>query len=410
MESKVASSPGLAPLGARARFPALRESGNAVFFDNAAGAQVPDEVFEAIREHLLRHNVQRGGRYQRSRDVDRMLGDSRGAIAAFLNADVPEEIIFGLNSTTLIRTIAAGLHPLLKSGDEVVVTQLDHEANIGPWLRLETDGIRPRFWKVRNPGARLEIEDLKELLEGGRVRLVALPLASNAVGTVVDVARASRLARKAGAYTFVDAVHFAPHGRIDVQELGADFLAFSGYKIFGPHVGFLWGRRKLLRELAPAREFFIPAEPPAAFESGTQIYEAIAGMGAAIRYLASLDPGGSLRVAMERIRAYERDLSAEVLRELKEVPGLSILGESDPSRLPERVPTFSFTIRGAAPARVVEHLAAQGIQARDGHMYAPRLLTACGIDTAEGVVRVSLCHYNTLEEIRTLGRALRAFR
>jgi len=398
---------GQVSLGAavRERFPALREAGDAIFFDNAAGAQVPDEVVDALREHLVERNVQRGGRYERSEEVDRMIAGARDALRGFLNAEVPEEIVFGLNATHLTRTVARCMRDLLRRGDEVVVTQLDHEANVGPWLRLEEQGIRVRTWSVRNPGARLDVEDLRPLLDTGRVRLVALPLASNATGSIVDVPRAARLARKAGALTFVDAVHYGPHGRVDVQELGADFLVFSGYKIFGPHMGFLWGRGSGLRELAPEREFFIPAEPPYGFEPGTQTYEGIAGMTGALSYLASLDPEGG---TMDRIRAYERTLSEALLRELAAIPGLSILGEGDPARSSERVPTVCFTMPRTEPSRVVEHLASRGIQARDGHMYAPRLLDACGIDTAAGVVRVSLCHYNTLEEIGRLGEALRA--
>lgn len=392
----------------RPRFPALRDAPGTVFFDNAAGAQVPEEVVDAIREHLLRRNVQRGGRYERSRAVDRMLGEARETIASFLNAESPQEIAFGINSTTLIRTVADSIRPLLRAGDELVVTELDHEANIGPWLRLETSGVEARFWKIRNPGARLETEDLEELLRSGRVRLVAMPLASNATGSIADVAAASRLARKAGATTFVDAVHFAPHGRIDVQALGADFLAFSGYKIFGPHVGFLWGRLNALRELKPAREFFISADPPHSFEAGTQSYEGIAGMLGAMRYLTSLDADGSLPRAMDRIRSDERGLSEALLTALADVRGLTILGESDPARVDARVPTVSFAISGFDPARIVEHLAASGIQARDGHLYAPRLLEASGIDPKTGLARVSLCHYNTREEIRKLRDALHA--
>jgi len=408
----LASEPGLRverrPLSdrVRARFPALRDAPGTVFFDNAAGAQVPEEVVDAIREHLLLRNVQRGGRYDRSRAVDAMVEEARGRVASFLNAESPEEISFGINSTSLIRMIADSIRPQFRAGDEVVVTELDHEANIGPWLRLEAFGVKARFWKIRNPGARLETGDLEDLLRSGRVRLVAMPLASNATGGVVDVAAASRLAREAGATTFVDAVHFAPHGRIDVRALGADFLAFSGYKIFGPHIGFLWGRLDALRALKPAREFFIPADPPYAFEAGTQAYEGIAGMLGALRYLASLDAEGSLPRAMDRIRSDERGLSEALLAALADVRGLTILGESDPGRAEARVPTVSFAIPGFDPARIVEHLASRGIQARDGHLYAPRLLEASGIDPKTGLARVSLCHYNTREEIGKLREAL----
>ena len=394
----------------RERFPALarRHNGAPVaYFDGPGGTQVPREVADAVVDYLLHHNANTHWAYPTSGETDVALAAARAAVADYLNG-APDEVAFGANMTTLTFHLARALGRRWGAGDEVVVTELDHEANIGPWLRLEASGVKARFWKIRNPGARLETRDLEELLRSGRVRLVAMPLASNATGGVVDVAAASRLARKAGATTFVDAVHFAPHGRIDVQELGADFLAFSGYKIFGPHMGFLWGRLDALRELKPAREFFIPADPPYAFEAGTQTYEGIAGMLGAMRYLASLDAEGSLPRAMDRIRSDERGLSEALLTALAVVRGLTILGESDPGRAEARVPTVSFAISGFDPARIVEHLASRGIQARDGHLYAPRLLEASGIDPKTGLARVSLCHYNTREEIEKLREALHA--
>jgi cysteine desulfurase family protein (TIGR01976 family) len=393
----------------RARFPALRAAGDGIVYaDNAAGAQVPDEVIEAVRGHLTDRNAQRGGRYAESESVDRMIHEARESLAEFVNAEAPEEIVFGLNATGLIRTVAEAVRPLLRPGDEVVVSELDHEANVGPWLRLGSSGVVPEPWEVRGPEARLDLDELTHLLSGGRVRLVALPLASNATGRIVDVARAAALARAAGALTFVDSVHFAPHGRIDARALGVDFLAFSGYKIFGPHTGFLWGRGKILASLLPAREFFIPPDPPHAYEAGTQNYEGIAGLAGAMRYLRSLDPEQSLGAAMDRIRAYERGLAAELVRGLAQVPGLTILGDPDPANANERVPTVSFQIQGIPAARIVESLASRGIHARDGHMYAPRLLRAAGFDPEEGVARVSLCHYNTPVEIDRILEAVRA--
>ncbi|HSQ60365.1 MAG TPA: cysteine desulfurase-like protein [Acidobacteriota bacterium] len=416
------------PALARRRFAALRDPSAPVFFDNAAGAQVPDEVVAAVREHLERRNVQRGGRYDRSRAVDATILAARRRLAAFLNAAAPEEIVFGLNSTSLMRTVAEAIRPRLSPGDRVVVTELDHEANVGPWLRLERSGVEPLWWRVRGGAeARLELEDLEALLREGRVRLVALPLASNTSGRIVEVAAAARLARAHGAWTFVDAVHFGPHGPIDAAALGADFLAFSGYKIFGPHAGFLWGRREILDSLEPAREPFIPPTAPHAYEGGTQNFEGIAGLSGAMHYLASAgadeapepfdaercEPadaaalGGALRRAMTRVRAYETELGARLLQALVSVPGVSILGDPDPARVASRVPTVSFTISGETPAAVVDRLAAAGIQSREGHMYAPRLLRAAGFDPAAGVARVSLCHYNTVEEIDRLAAALR---
>lgn len=387
----------------RARFPALREAGaREVFFDNAAGAQVPDEVIEAMQRHLVHRAVNRGGRFQRSLEVDRQIADARETVTAFLNAASPDEIVFGLNSTTLIRTVAEAARPLFAPGDHVIVTRLDHEANVGPWVRLEKDGVVPVFWDVRGPEARLDLDDLRARLREakGRARIVAMPLASNAIGRIVDVAAAARVAHDAGAMVFVDAVHFAPHGPIDVRALGADFLAFSGYKIFGPHGGFLWGRAESFRRLTPVHDFFIPAEAPYGFEGGTQSFEAMAGTAAALRYV--------MEVGAVRIRAYEMELAVALLETMRRVPGLSILGDADPSRVEARVPTVAFTVEGKSPAAIVERLAQRGIHARDGHMYAPRLIEAAGLDPASGVARVSLCHYNTRAEIERLGETLRS--
>lgn len=415
---------------ARRRFPALRAPGAPIFFDNAAGAQVPDEVVAAMREHLETRNVQRGGRYDRSRAVDAVIAATRRRLAAFLNAPSPEEIYFGQNSTSVMRAAAEAIRPALKPGDRVVVTELDHEANIGPWLRLERSGAEPRWWKTRGGAeGRVELDDLATILREGRVRLVALPLASNASGRLVDVAAAARLAREHGAWTFVDAVHYGPHGPIDVQALGADFLAFSGYKIFGPHIGFLWGRRELLNSLEPPREFFIPATTPYAFEAGTQNFEGMAGLSGAMHYLATAEAeaapplpsidrcddaeAAALRAAlagsMSRIRAYEIGLSSRLLEALQGLPGLSILGDPDPARAATRLPTVTFSLAGKTAAAVVDHLAAHGIQSREGHMYAPRLLRAAGFDADAGMARVSLCHYNTDEEIARFAEAARLF-
>jgi cysteine desulfurase family protein (TIGR01976 family) len=423
----VADTPFLAAT-ARRRFAALRAPDAPVFFDNAAGAQVPDEVVAAVRAHLEGRNVQRGGRYDRSRAVDAVILATRRRLAAFLGAGAPEEIVFGLNATSLTRIAADAVRSKLRPGDRVVVTQLDHESNVGPWLRLERFGIEPRWWRLRGDAeARLELEDLEAILREGRVRLVALPLASNVSGRIVDVAAVSRLARVYGAWTYVDAVHYGPHGPLDAQALGVDFLVFSGYKIFGPHVGFLWGRRELLDSLEAVREQFIPATSPYAYEGGTQNFEAIAGLSGMLHYLATADEeapaaapaaevfaaeeAAALRSAltrsMDRIRAHEIGLAAGLVRAVASMPGAAILGDADPERADARVPTVSFTIAGKRPEAIVDHLASRGIHAREGHMYAPELLRAAGFDPDLGVARVSLCHYNDAEEVELLAAALR---
>ncbi|MHB8813348.1 MAG: cysteine desulfurase-like protein [Steroidobacteraceae bacterium] len=397
----------------RRQFPALRSAGSCVFFDNAAGAQVPDRVIEAVRHHLIEHNVQRGGRYPRSVAVDAMIRQARSRVAAFVNAGRPEEIAFGMNATSFIRTVSLAIGQMLAGRDEIIVTDLDHEANVATWLALAPMGAKVRWWHVREDGC-LHPEDLRSVL-GPRTCLVACSLTSNAIGTVVDVRAAADLVHAAGAEIFIDAVHYGPHGAIDVQALGCDYLVCSGYKIFSPHMGFLWGRHEALKKLPSFREDFIPDEPPGKLEAGTFIYENVAGMAAAIEYLAELGRavtgrGGparesslreDCRTAMGAIRDYERGLSRELLRVLRDC-GAQIYGVQEEDQLDRRVPTFCFNLPGIPPATVTEAAAAVGIGIRDGHMYSPRLMRRLGLPVDSGAVRVSLAHYNTVEEVRQL--------
>ena len=405
----------------RRRFPALRSAGSCVFFDNAAGAQVPDGVIEAVRRHLIEHNVQRGGRYPRSMAVDAMISRTRAHLAAFVNARQPEEIAFGMNATSFIRMVSLAIGQMLEGRDEIVVTDLDHEANIATWFALERMGAKLRWWHMRDDGC-LHPEDLRSAL-GPRTRLVACALASNALGSIVDVRAAAELAHAAGAEIFIDAVHYAPHGIIDVQAFDCDYLVCSGYKIFAPHMGFLWGRHEALTRLPVFREDFIPDEPPGKLEAGTFIYENVAGMAAAIDYLAELAraltgrngpaAGASLReecrAAMGAIREYEQSLSLELLRVLGNC-GADVYGQRDARRLQERVPTFCFNLPGISPAAVTQAAAAEGFALRDGHMYSPRLMRRLGLSLDSGAVRVSLAHYNTVAEVRQLGTVLARLR
>lgn len=405
----------------RQRFPALRSAGSSVFFDNAAGAQVPDGVIEAVRRHLIEHNVQRGGRYQRSVAVDAMIARSRAHVAAFVNARRPEEIAFGMNATSFIRMVSLAIAQMLGERDEIVVTDLDHEANVATWLAIERLGAKVRWWRMRDDGG-LHPEDLRSVL-GPRTRLVACTLTSNAIGSIVDVRAAADLAHAAGAEIFLDAVHYGPHGVIDVQAFDCDYLVCSGYKIFSPHMGFLWGRYESLARLPAFREDFIPDEPPGKFEAGTFIYENVAGMAAAIDYLAELGrtvtgcngPAGKrslgedCRAAMTAIRQYEQGLSRELLRVLGDC-GAEIYGVREEGRLSERVPTFCFNLPAVQPAAVTQAAAAAGIGVRDGHMYSPRLMQRLGLAFESGAVRASLAHYNTVEEVRQLGMVLSRLR
>lgn len=405
----------------RAQFPALRRAGKFVFFDNAAGAQVPQRVLDTVNRHLLEHNVQRGGRYPQSIAVDQAIAGARERVAALVNARRSEEIAFGMNATSFIRQVSLAIGQMLGHRQEIVVTDLDHEANVATWLALESMGAVIRWWRVREDG-RLYPDDLRPLL-GARTRLVACTLASNAIGSIVDVRSVAGLTHAAGGELFVDAVHYGPHGPIDVQALGCDYLVCSGYKIFSPHMGFLWGRYAALHALPTFREEFIPDEPPGKLEAGTFVYENVAGMAAAVDYLAALgrriggregdvDPQTlrqDCRDAMRGIQAYERTLSAALLERLKAL-GAQVYGIADTGRLHERVPTVCFNLPGRAPAQVVAAAAEADIGIRDGHMYAPRLMQRLGLAADTGAVRVSLAHYNTLAEIERLGQVLERLR
>ncbi len=270
----------------RRRFPALERAGRFVFFDNGAGAQIPDTVLEAVTDHLLARNVQRGGPYGRSREVDAMIARARESVAAFVNARGADEIAFGLNATSFIRAISLAIGQTLGSRPEIIVSELDHEANIATWLALERVGARIVWWRVNadDPLGALRPADLEALLTE-RTRLVACTMASNATGSLVDVAAVARRAHAVGAEVFLDAVHYAPHGPIDVRALDCDYLVSSGYKVFAPHMGFAWCRREAINRLPTFREDFIPDVTPDKLEAGTYAYENVAGMDAAVRYL-----------------------------------------------------------------------------------------------------------------------------
>ena len=401
----------------RTAFPALTRPPGFIFFDNAAGAQVPQIVLDAVNHHLLECNVQRGGRYAKSREVDATISRARQSVADLVNARDASEIAFGMNATSFIRLVSLAIGQTLSKRNEIVVTDMDHEANIATWLALERNGARILWWKMRDDG-NLHVDDLIPLLSSA-TRLVACTLTSNAIGSIVDVASAAKVAHAAGAEIFLDAVHYGPHGLIDVQTFECDYLVCSGYKIFAPHMGFLWGRRELLEKLPTFREDFIPDEPPGKIEAGTFIYENVAGMDAAVRYLETLgrsmnetertEKPESRRAALQRalntIRAYEESLSCEMLRLLEDC-GATVYGVADKKRIRDRVPTLCFNLPNMSPAKVTEELAKQNIGVRDGHMYSPRLMKRLDLAIESGAVRASLVHYNTIEEVRRFGNAL----
>jgi cysteine desulfurase family protein (TIGR01976 family) len=399
----------------RKRFPALERSEGFIFFDNAAGAQVPQVVLDAVNDHLVMHNVQRGGRYEKSRAVDASIARARESVAMFLNAKSSGEIAFGLNATSFLRLVSLALEPSLRQRPEIVVTNLDHEANIAVWLALERSGAQVRWWRMREDGW-LNPEDLNPLLST-KTRLVACTAASNALGSKLDVSEVARKVHAVGAELLLDAVHYGPHGVFDVQAWGCDYLVCSGYKIFAPHMGFLWGRREAVEKLVTFREEFIPDVAPMKIEAGTFAYENVAGMDAAIRYLESIgaEAGStdnqSRRAAlvrgMEAIQEYETTLSVELLTGLASIPHVTVYGIRDPALVQYRVPTVCFNLKGVGPDYVCEQLAAAGIGVRDGHMYAPRLMDHLGLSRESGAVRASLVHYNTHEEIQRFVESLR---
>jgi cysteine desulfurase family protein (TIGR01976 family) len=322
-----------------------------------------------------------------------------------------------MNATSFIRLVSLAIGQTTGKRPQIVVTDMDHEANIATWLALERNGARILWWKVRDDG-NLHVDDLIPLVSS-TTRLVACTLASNALGSIVDVATAARVAHAAGAEIFLDAVHYGPHGLIDVQAFDCDYLVCSGYKLFAPHMGFLWGRRELLQGLPTFREDFIPDEPPGKIEAGTFIYENVAGMDAAVRYLESLGRSmtgndqteksksrrAALQHAFQAIRAYEESLSLEMLRVLNDC-GAAVYGVAETKRIGERVPTLCFNLPNMSPAKVTEEFAKRNIGVRDGHMYSPRLMKRLGLATESGAVRASLVHYNTVEEVRRFGSAL----
>jgi len=318
-----------------------------------------------------------------------------------------------LNATSFIRSISLAVGQTLASRPEIVVSDLDHEANIATWLALERAGARMVWWKIRADG-RLNVADL-EALVSARTRLVACTAASNATGTRVDVAGVAAVAHAAGADVFVDAVHFGPHASIDVQSMGCDYLVCSGYKIFSPHMGFAWCRSEAIDRLPTFREDFIPDVMPDKLEAGTYAYENVAGMEAVVEYLAELGRrcGASadasravaVRTAMESIAAYERTLSEALIDAVLSIDGAVVHGLAGHHEVTDRVPTVSFTVRGLEPAAIAAALAGRGVGARSGHMYAPRLMQRLNL-MPSGAVRVSLVHYNTLAEVSRFREAL----
>lgn len=406
----------------RQQFPAL--SRPVIFLDNPGGTQICRQSLGRVWSYLVKTNANHGGSFATSRASDAMVDEARAAAADFINASRPEEIVFGPNMTTLTFNISRSLAKLFQPGDSLVVTRLDHDANIAPWLRLAAERGVEVLWVDFDPETgMLDLESYQRALEQ-QPKLVALGYASNALGTINPLLKMTRLARQAGAWVYVDAVQYAPHGPIDVQELGVDFLVFSIYKVFGPHAGVLYGRYDLLNELDAYRVRPAPALPPGKFETGTPSFEAIAGTLGAIEYLEWLGNtfGGewleryageftgrrlALKQAMAAIRSHEMTLSRALLETLDSLPGVRIYGPNSADTIERRVPTFAFRIEGYSPKAVAEWLGEARIYVWDGNFYAQAVTERLGLEDRGGLVRVGAVHYNTVEEIEQLGEKLR---
>ena len=402
----------------RDQFPAFArhvDGQPAVYLDGPAGSQVPQRVIDAIGTYLGQTNANHGGLFETSRQSDAMLADAHRAVADLLGVDSPESTIFGPNMTTLTFALSRALARTWNEGDEVVVTRLDHDANVSPWVLAARDaGATIRRVDFRPEDCTLDLDQLRAAINE-RTRLVAVGSASNSVGTINPIREICRLAHDAGAHVFVDAVHFAPHALIDVPAWDCDFMACSAYKFFGPHVGILWGRPELLESLAAYKVRPASNDLPDKWMTGTQNHEGIAGVAAAIEYLAdlgrSLAPAtsnrrGALASAFEQIGAYERELCGRLVAGLSRLPQVRVWGITDPTRLDQRVPTVSITHRGMSCAELAERLGRRGIFVWHGHFYALELTEALDLEP-DGLVRLGLLHYNTIGEVDRLLQALR---
>ncbi len=405
----------------RRQFPALAR--DAIFLDNPAGTQVPRVVLDRMMRYMVDHNANKGGAFPTAQASDAVLDEARAAVASLLNAARPEEIAFGPNMTTLTLGLSRAFATTLTAGDTIVVTRLDHDANIAPWMRIAADtGARLEWVDFDVETGTLRLETLEAALTK-KPRLVAVGYASNALGTINPVRQITQMAHDAGALVFVDAVQYVPHGLTDVQEIGCDFLACSAYKFYGPHVGILYGKYDLMDQLPAYKVRPASDLPPGKWETGTQNHEGIAGTLGAIEYYEWLgltfggaDPDGGtdpirdrrsrLAAGMNWVQEYEMELSRKLIATLESVPGLQVYGLMDPARAGERVPTFSCTLRGWTPLELATFLAGRGIYVWDGNYYALAVTERLGLEASGGMVRIGAVHYNTLDEIDKLGDAL----
>jgi cysteine desulfurase family protein (TIGR01976 family) len=405
----------------RAQFPALCKP--VIFLDNPGGTQIAQTAIDRMNAYLVEHNANHGGAFRTSRESDAVLDEARAALADFFNAARPEEIVFGNNMTSLTFTLSRAIARTWDTGDEIVVTRLDHDANITPWVMAAQDrGCTVRWVDFHPEDGTLDLGAFSKALEG-RPKLVAVGYASNALGTINPVAKIIQMAHEAGAWIYVDAVQYAPHGPIDVQALDCDFLVASSYKFFGPHMGVLYGKYDLLDRLTAYKVRPAPQDPPGKFETGTGNFEGMCGVLGALEYIEWVGEtfGGehaerygsdysgrrlNFKLGMSAIRAYEFELSRALLDILEETPGVTVYGITDSKRLEQRVPTCAFTLVGKSPRQVAEELDEDNIYVWDGNYYALEVTTRLGLEESGGMVRVGPVHYNTVEEIKRFGEVL----
>ena len=403
----------------RNQFPSLNRP--AVFFDNPGGTQIARPSLDRIHKYLLECNANHEGAFATSVASDAILHEAHQAMADFYNAASAQEIVFGANMTTLTLHISRSISREWKPDDEIVVTRLDHDANVTPWVLAAQDhGVKVNWVDFDVEDGTLKLAQLQKALER-KPRLLAVGYASNALGTINPVGKIIRMAHDAGALVYVDAVQYAPHGSIDVQKLDCDFLVSSSYKFFGPHAGILYGRHELLEKLFAYKVRPATNELPGKFETGTQNHEGLAGVLGAVEYFEWIgkefgnedktltDDSGRrlvLTKAMAVIHAHELEVSRALLSALHSVPGLRVFGLTDPDRLDERVATDSFRLKNLPPRKVAEKLAEQNIYVWDGNYYALNVTERLGLEDSGGMVRVGAVHYNTLEEVGMLKQAL----
>jgi cysteine desulfurase family protein (TIGR01976 family) len=397
----------------RAQFPSLSitDGGAArLYFDNPAGTQVPTMVVERMAECFWEANANINGYFETSRQAENVVDDARAAMADFLNAPSKDEIIFGQNMTSLTFHVSRSIGRHLQAGDEIVLSQMDHDANVEPWVLLARDhDLKIRWLPFSSETFEFDLAALDNILSE-RTRLVCVGAASNLTGTINDIGAICDRARDAGAWSYIDAVQSAPHLVTDVQATGCDFLVCSAYKFFGPHQGILWGRREILEQLEPYKVRPAPRELPECFETGTQSHEGMAGTAAAVDYFATIGaaqvPGDrrtQLEAALNLFFDYEQTLASRLIDGLQQLPGVKVQGITDADAMRRRVPTVSFTHGRHAPAEIAEAMAQRNIFVWSGHNYALEAAKALGID---GAVRIGAVHYNSVGEIDTVLEAL----